>query len=223
MSAGRMSLICWIFYGVMCAAFLPLAYGIDRLNLLPGTAGLVLAIVVVAVLWWGPFGYAMYLSMAVTRNGDRRLLKRGIRGTAVVLSARATSTYIQSGESAWQAPRVYKYRLRVSVQGRDPYEADCAICFPGLQVGRTVDVAVSPHNHKRVTIALEQEQDDVQPGRIYTFPAGDVGIDLDLGSGRPRSANAERIEELTKLGRLHRDGILTDAEFAEEKARILGE
>jgi hypothetical protein len=153
MSAGRISLICWIFYGVMCVAFLPLAYGIDRLRLLPGTAGLILAIVVVAALWWGPFGYAMYLSMAVTKNGDRRLLKRGTRGTAVVLSARATSTVIQSGESAWQAPGVYKYRLRVSVPGREPYEADCGICLPGLQVGQTVDVAVSPHNRKRVTIA----------------------------------------------------------------------
>jgi hypothetical protein len=223
MSAGRISLICWIFYGLMCAAFLPLAYGIERLHLLPGTAGLVLAIVVVAVLWWGPFGYAMYLSMAVTKNGDRRLLKRGIRGTAVVLSARATNTVIQSGEPAWQAPRVYKYRLRVSVPGRDPYEADCAICLPGLRVGQAVDVAVGPHNRKRVTIAREQEQDDVPPGRIHTFRAGDVGIDLDFGPAGVRSANAERIEELTKLGRLHRDGVLTDAEFAGEKARILGE
>jgi hypothetical protein len=223
MSAGRISLICWIVYGVMCAAFLPLAYGIDRLHVLPGTAGLVLAIVVVAVLWWGPFGYAMYLSMAVTKNGDRRLLKRGVRGTAVVLSARATNTFIQSGEPDWQAPRVYKYRLRVSVPGRDPYEADCGICLPGLQVGQTVDVAVSPNNRKRVTIALERGGVPLRSRRVYTFDAGDVGTGVDLGSYRPRSANAERIEELTKLGRLHRDGVLTDAEFAEEKARILGE
>src|SRR3954451_16955821 len=97
MSAGRISLICWIFYAVMCAAFLPLAYGIERLHLLPGTAGLVLAIVVVAALWWVPFGYAMYLSMAVTKNGDRRLLKRGIRGTAVVLSAPGTNTATRRG------------------------------------------------------------------------------------------------------------------------------
>src|SRR4051812_50065253 len=98
MSAGRISLICWIFYAVMCAAFLPLAYGIERLHLLPGTAGLVLAIVVVAVLWWVPFGYAMYLSMAGTKNGDRGLLKRGCRVTAGVLSARETNNVDPSGE-----------------------------------------------------------------------------------------------------------------------------
>jgi hypothetical protein len=37
---------------------------------------------VVVGLWWGPFGYAMYLSQVVVRGGDPRLLKRGIRGTA---------------------------------------------------------------------------------------------------------------------------------------------
>jgi hypothetical protein len=224
MTAGRISLICWIFYGAMCAAFLPLAYGIDRLHLLPGTAGLALAIVVVAVLWWGPFGYAMYLSMAVTKNGDPRLLRRGIRGTAVVLSARATGTVIQTGEPAWQAPRVHKYRLRVTVPGRASYETDCAICLPGLRPGQTVDVAISPHNHKRVTISRELEQDEVPPqtGRVYTFQAGEGGFDLNLGATRPRPPEAERIQQLTDLGRLHRDGVLTDAEFAQEKARILG-
>jgi hypothetical protein len=30
MSASRISLICWIVYGMTCAAFLPLAYGIAR-------------------------------------------------------------------------------------------------------------------------------------------------------------------------------------------------
>jgi hypothetical protein len=34
----------------------------------------VLVILVVGGLWWGPFAYAMYLSLAVIRNGDRRLL-----------------------------------------------------------------------------------------------------------------------------------------------------
>ncbi|MDN3359615.1 SHOCT domain-containing protein [Actinomadura sp. DC4] len=114
------------------------------------------------------------------------------------------------GEPTWQSPRVYKYRLRVSVPGREPYEADCGICPAGLQAGQTVDVAVSPRNHKRVTIVPEPEQDDVG-GRVYTF---------ELGS---RPAGAERLKELAELGRLHRDGVLTDAEFAEEKARILGE
>jgi hypothetical protein len=41
-------------------------------------------------------------------------------------------------------------------------------------------------------------------------------------SGEPPT-NAERIAELTQLGRLHDQGVLTDTEFAAEKARVLGE
>jgi hypothetical protein len=36
-------------------------------------------------VWWGPFVYGMYLAQVAMGNGDRRLLKRGIRGTALVM------------------------------------------------------------------------------------------------------------------------------------------
>ena len=38
----------------------------------------------------------------------------------------------------------------------------------------------------------------------------------------PAQAAPNRIEMLTQLGKLHADGTLTDAEFAAEKAKILG-
>jgi hypothetical protein len=98
----------------------------------------------------------MYLALAVMRNGDRRLLKRGIAGTAVVLSAKATNTVIQEGEFAWEAPRVYRYVLRVSIPGKAPYQTDCRICAAGINEGSTVNVAVSRHNRKRVTIDIGQ-------------------------------------------------------------------
>lgn len=108
---------------------------------------------------WGPFAYAMYLSIAVMRNGDRRLLRRGIAGTAEVLSAQATATIIREGESAWEA-RVCKYRLRVNVQGAEPgaepYETDYSICAAGIRQGSVVNVAVSRHNRKRVTMDVGQ-------------------------------------------------------------------
>jgi hypothetical protein len=226
MTVSRMSLICWIVFAVMCAAFLPLTLGLDSIHVLPDTFRLAVSIALVGVLWWGPFAYAMYLGMAVTLNGDRRLLGRGVRGTAVVLGAGATNTFVRKGGSAWQASRVYRYRLRVSIPGRSPYETDCAICAAGIREGSTVGVAVSRHNHRRVTIDVGQAGDHAPGTTTYTLPAGGMGITIDTRPaqvpGEP-ATNAERIAELTQLGRLHGQGVLTDAEFASEKARILGE
>jgi hypothetical protein len=128
MTVGKISATCWIIFGVMCLAFLPVAAGIAGIHALPVTVRVLLAVLVSGGLWWGTFAYAMYLSMAVVKNGDRRLLKRGKTGTAVILSAKATRETIQSGEFAWEAPRVYKYRLKVSVPGRSAYETHCRLC-----------------------------------------------------------------------------------------------
>ena len=162
MTVGKISGLCWTVFVVMSVGFLPLAIGIMDIHAIPTMARLVLTIVVVVIAWWGPFAYAMYLAMAVMRNGDRRLLKRGVQGTAEVLAAKATNTVIQEGEFSWEAPRVYKYRLRVTIPGRSPYETSCSICASGIRPGAVVEVAVAPHNRKRVTIDLGQGD---TPGR----------------------------------------------------------
>jgi hypothetical protein len=156
MTVGKLSGLCWTVFVVMSLGFLPLAIGIMDIHAIPTGPRVALMLVVVIVAWWGPFGYAMYLALAVIRNGDRRTLRRGIRGTAEVLTRKATNTVIQEGEFAWQAPRVYKYRLRVTAGGRTPYETSCSICASGIQPGSVVDVAVARHNRKRVTIDVGQ-------------------------------------------------------------------
>lgn len=156
MTVGKISGLCWTVFGVMCLGFLPLAVGIMHIQAIPTGPRLALALAAVIAVWWGPFGYAMYLALAVMRNGDRRTLRRGIRGTAEVLTAKATNTVIQEGEFAWQAPRVYKYGLRVTLPGEIPYETSCSICASGIRPGSVVDVAVGRHNRKRVTIDVGQ-------------------------------------------------------------------
>jgi hypothetical protein len=156
MTVGKISGLCWTVFVVMCLGFLPLGIGIMHIHAIPTTPRVALTLVVVILAWWGPFAYAMYLAMAVMRNGDRRTLKRGIRGTAEVLTAKATNTVIQAGEFAWQAPRVYKYGLRVALPGRSPYETSCSICASGINPGALVHVAVGRHNRKRVTIDVGQ-------------------------------------------------------------------
>jgi hypothetical protein len=234
MTASKMSIVCWIVFGVMCLAFLPLGYGILAIHALPVTVRVVLAVVVVLGVWWGPFGYAMYLSMAAMRNGDRRLLRRGIAGTAEVLSAKATAEVIQGGEFAWEAPRVYKYGLRVSIPGKQPYETSCSICASGIREGSVVNVAVSKHNRKRVTIDVGQASRNgagaarpVPGARMpapQDFTASGAGGTRDMApfrQGLSSSADIQRLTALAELGQLRSQGVLTDAEFVAQKARIL--
>ncbi len=226
MTVGKISIICWTIFVVMSAAFLPIGAAIYALSGLPHGAAIALAIVVVGLLWWGPFVYAMYLSQVVVRNGDPRLLKRGIRGTAEVLARKRTNEVIQQGEFAWEAPRVYKYRLRVTIPGTAPYETDSRICAPGYSEGSTVTVAVAPHNHKRVTIDPGQSGHAVQrpgAGHRVVVTSTYTGGDDSLAQGASTSPAAAHFGELEKLGQLHSQGILTDEEFAAEKARLLGE
>jgi hypothetical protein len=70
---------------------------------LPDTFRLAASIALVGILWRGPFAYAMYLGMTVTLNDDRRLLRRGVRGTAVVLEGLSADGY-EAAES-WAGPR----------------------------------------------------------------------------------------------------------------------
>jgi Short C-terminal domain len=235
MTVSRICIACWIFFSVMCVAFLPLGVGILAIHALPLNVRIVLAVVTVIGVWWGPFVYAMYLSIAVMRNGDRRLLRRGIAGTAEVLSAKATNTVISEGEFDWQAPRVYKYGLRVSVPGRAPYETSCSICAAGVRQGSVVNVAVSRHNRKRVTIDVGQGGKNGAGGPYLSpgagpagqrFPAADARVTRDTGRVWQEfapSRDNQRIAALAQLGQLRNQGILTDAEFAAQKARILAE
>jgi len=156
MTVGKISGLCWAVFGVMCVGFLPLAFGIMQIHAIPAGPRVAIMLVVVIAAWWGPFGYAMYLALAVMRNGDRRTLRRGIRGTAEVLTAKATNTVIQEGEFAWQAPRVYKYGLRVTLPGQTPYETSCSVCASGIRPGSVVDVAVGRRNRRRVAIDVGQ-------------------------------------------------------------------
>ena len=152
MPIGRMLLWSWILFVVFLLAALLFA------PLLGSSALTVPVVLVLVAACIASFVYGMYLSLRVVRTGDPRLLTRGIRGTAIILAAKETNTQIQEGEFAWQAPFVWKYHLRISLPSREPYETDCSICAANMSVGATVNVAVAPHNRKRVTIDVGQDQ-----------------------------------------------------------------
>jgi hypothetical protein len=214
MNAWQMSIWCWIIFVAGMILMMP--------ALIFGAPG----IIVEQGLTWIAFGYGMYLSMVVIRGGDKRLARNGIPGTALVLSADQTNTIVQAGEFDWEAPYVWKYGLEVTVPGWPTYKTMLYICA-SFSAGETIPVRVARFNHKRVTIDREAYNRD------YNGRATERGDDFGT-----LQANAERLaamfrrssaaptapdvaDELTKLAALRDRGILTDAEFADQKAKLL--
>ena len=161
MSIGKMYVTAWVPFPVFFIGGVAVA----------GTLGSVPLFIISIVGAVVSFVYAMYLSLRVLRNDDPRLLKRGIRPTATGLSAKRMRTVIQAGEFDWQAPLVRKYRLKVTIPGREPYETDSSICAE-LFEAQEVAVAIAPHNHQRVTV--------------------------DVGLGAPKRGNDDRIAGLLR-------------------------
>ncbi|WP_236652243.1 SHOCT domain-containing protein [Streptacidiphilus neutrinimicus] len=276
-----MNLLVWIWFGLMSAAFMPLCLLASQVPG-PNAVHIVLYVFIIGVLWWGSFGYGMYLSMAGMGGGDKRLLKRGIRGTARILAVKGTNTYINGQpDLGYAGRRVYRYTVHVELPGREPYETYVSVASHQFQEGQTVQVAASRHNHKRVAIdAAASAQQRLgagwQAGAQYTdpqrkaehrlaqqrlaqqrkaqqrkaqqhqapqrtlpnpyVPQDAVPQDAVPHDAVPRQAEhggsghgnarhgdeGERLRQLSELGRLHKEGVLSDEEFASEKARILG-
>jgi hypothetical protein len=207
MNAWQMSIWCWVIFVA------------GMILMLPAMLGGVLGLAAEQVVTWAAFGYGMYLSMAVIRGGDKRLARNGVPGTAIVLSAEQTNTVVQEGEFDWEAPYVWKYGLEVTVAGSAPYRTMLYICAH-LSKGETVPVRVARFNRKRVTIDRDaynkQYNETTQSARggRPTEPSGYFGVGAT--AGEPDVA-----DELAKLAALRDKGILTDAEFAAQKAKLL--
>ncbi|WP_370109486.1 SHOCT domain-containing protein [Streptacidiphilus sp. MAP12-33] len=293
MTLGKLTLVVWIWFGLMSAGFLPLCLLASQV---PGPYALHVAlyVFVIGVMWWGSFGYGMYLGQAM-QNGDKRVFKRGIRGTATVLETKGTHTYIGGNDMGYGGSRLYRIRMRVELPGRQPYETRVSMTSHGWREGDRVEVGVAKHNRHRVAVDLSQgalqrqaaqraaaaraaapaqrnhsagdseirlerlarqqrareqkamrqqqarppyvPEDAGPPGYAAAHPGGQGDAQPHAGGNAGGHAGShagshagdhggspegERIRQLSELGRLHKEGVLSDEEFAAEKARILG-
>ena len=99
--------------------------------------------------------------------------------------------------------------------------------MPGLLrgVARTAVVAgtataVSNRVSRRQGRRWAEQQQAYEPPPQYAAPAPQYAEPPPAAPAA--SGESDRIAQLSKLGELHSQGILTDAEFAAEKAKILG-
>jgi ABC-type sulfate transport system substrate-binding protein len=140
------------------------------------------------------------------RNVDPELLANGLAGTALVTGMHDTK--IAFGQHAFSDP-VVAFELEVRLPERQPYAVAFQQRVPHLLVGAvipgaTVSVCVDRSDSQRV--AIDFEQAPVPPATRSS--AG---------------ASADPLDQLERLAKLHEQGVITDAELAEQKQKLLGE
>jgi hypothetical protein len=145
-------------------------------------------------------------------------IKDGLKGSAVVQSSSMPSPEARSyNTTIW---------LDVTVEGREPYRVkhECMVkAGKHPWPGQTLPVVVDCENPDRIDIQWEELQtiDErmAAGGPAVGGPAAGQPQVIDLrGSG---NVVGDRIAQLERLSKLRESGVLSDAEFEAEKARIL--
>ena len=97
--------------------------------------------------------------------------------------------------------------------------------MPGLLrgVARTAVVAGTATAVSNRVSRRQAEKWAEQGGAPYANPRADLAYQNQVQAGEPAPAAgaADPIAQLKELGELHQSGVLTDEEFAAQKARIL--
>jgi hypothetical protein len=112
--------------------------------------------------------------------------------------------------------------LEVHVSGRQPYRVNNMYMVPAgatLGQGVTLPIKVDPNDPSKIAIDWESAQQ--APARGEVRPVGGSGF-TPASAPQPESDTGDQIAELERLAKLRDSGALTDAEFEQQKAKILG-
>jgi Short C-terminal domain len=148
---------------------------------------------------------------------EDRILAEGQSGEAVIVGM---------GTPARGAQRYnLDLDLEVHVGGGAPYRVANQYIVPAsAQLGHGVRLPVKVDRDDRAKIAIDWQRVDSTPRRGEVRPVDGSGFaPAPSGSaGSPGPAGGDSIDELERLARLRDSGALTDAEFEQQKAKILG-
>jgi hypothetical protein len=110
--------------------------------------------------------------------------------------------------------------LEVHVSGRRPYRVNNQYLVPaGATIGEGVTLPIKVDPGDPAKIAIDWESAQRAPGRGEVRPVGDSGF---TPAPAPPSGGDDHIAELERLAKLRDSGALTDAEFEQQKAKVLG-
>jgi hypothetical protein len=149
------------------------------------------------------------------QSGDQqRLLAEGIDGQAVIVAMGTPARGAQQFN--------IDLDLEVHVKGREPYRVANQYIVPAsapLGQGATLPVKVDPNDPAK--IAIDWGNVGTGPARGEVRPAGGGSAPVAKASAGS-AGGGDSVAELERLAKLRDSGALTDAEFQQQKARILG-
>ena len=165
----------------------------------------------------------------------KRLLEHGKRADAEVLEAKERP-WVTRKPGEIGASATYRLKLQVSPPGEPAFTEEITdqwIGFGEPSVGMRVPVLFDPDHHSKVVL-------DKNPGKYQLIENGGPKMNLDddpdlamlkeleraegAQAAPPAEAAADaRLDRLTQIADLRDRGVLSDEEFAAEKARILAD
>jgi hypothetical protein len=112
--------------------------------------------------------------------------------------------------------------LEVHVSGRQPYRVNNMYMVPaGATIGQGVTLPIKVDQNDPSKIAIDWESAQSAPARGEVRPTGGSGF-TPAPAPVPTADTGDQIAELERLAKLRDSGALTDAEFEQQKAKILG-
>jgi Short C-terminal domain len=147
------------------------------------------------------------------QSGERaEILQNGISGQGVVVGHGTPERGAQ-----WFNIDI---DMEIHVSGRQPYRVNNMYMVPaGATIGQgvTLPIKVDPNDPSQIAIDWEGAQRAPQRGEVR--PVGGSGF----SPAPPTSGGGgDHIAELERLAKLRDSGALSDAEFEQQKAKILG-
>ena len=111
--------------------------------------------------------------------------------------------------------------MEVHVSGRQPYRVNNQYMVPaGATLGPGVSLPIKVDPNDPAKIAIDWDSAGSAPTRGQVRPVGNSGFTAPQPA--PSASGGDSVDDLERLAKLHKSGALTDAEFAQEKAKILG-
>jgi putative oligomerization/nucleic acid binding protein len=111
--------------------------------------------------------------------------------------------------------------MEVHVSGRQPYRVNNQYMVPaGATIGQGVTLPIKVDPNDPAKIAIDWDSAQTAPARGEVRPVGGSGF-APAPAPAP-SGGGDHVAELERLAKLRDSGALTDAEFEQQKARILG-
>jgi hypothetical protein len=158
------------------------------------------------------------LSELTGNEGERdEILSEGIAGQATIVAMGTPARGAQWFNLGLD--------LEVSVPGRQAYRVANSYMVPAsatLGQGVTLPVKVDPNDSSRIAIDWDAAPQGPTPGQVRPVAGSGGFVSAPAPAPASGAAGGDHLAELERLAKLRDSGALTDAEFEQQKAKILG-